>query len=53
LCLKHGIKIFYYSNLGIEYPYKVYEDFNKMIEDIKNYSYFNDVKKIIAKTTYV
>lgn len=36
LCEEHGIKIFYYSNLGIEYPYEVYEDFDKMLENIKN-----------------
>jgi hypothetical protein len=38
LCEEHGIKIFYFSNLGIEYPYEVYEDLNIMIEDIKKYA---------------
>ena len=37
LCNQNGIKIFYYSNLGIEYPYKVYENFNEMIDDIKKH----------------
>jgi len=53
LCEKHGIKIFYYSNCGIEYPYKVYEDLNEMLKDIKDYSYFDTVKKLITETTYV
>ena len=37
LCEEHGIKIFYYSNLGINYPYKVYENFDKMLKDIEKY----------------
>lgn len=49
LCEKHGIKIFYYSNLGIEYPYQVYEDLNKMLEDIKNHAYFQAMKKILCE----
>ena len=34
-CEKHGIKMLYYSNLGIEYPYEVIEDKNKIIQIIK------------------
>lgn len=35
LCEEHGIKLFYYSNLGIEYPYKVYEDKDELLHKIK------------------
>jgi len=35
-CKEHGIDTLYYSNLGIEYPYKVYEDKNKLIQNIIN-----------------
>lgn len=35
-CQKRGIKIYYYSNLGIEYPYEVFEDKNKLFEKIRN-----------------
>lgn len=35
-CQKRGIKIYYYSNLGIEYPYEVFEDKNKLFEKIKS-----------------
>ena len=50
LCEKHGIKIFYYSNLGIEYPYQVYEDLNKMLEDIKE---IKDMDNSRPKFNYV
>ena len=33
-CLEHGIKVLYYSNLGIEYPYEVFEDKNKLLQKI-------------------
>ena len=36
LCKEHGIKIAYYSNLEIDYPYKVYENKNDLLYDIKN-----------------
>lgn len=36
LCQEHGIKIFFYSNLGIEYPHKVFEDKKELLEEIKN-----------------
>lgn len=35
-CKEHGIRILYYSNLGIEYPYEVFEDKGKLLEEIKN-----------------
>lgn len=34
LCEQHGIKLLYYSNLGIEYPYEVIESKEKLIEKI-------------------
>lgn len=34
LCEEHGITILYYSNLGIEYPYKVYEDKKELLKKI-------------------
>ena len=35
LCEEHGIKVFYYSNLKIKYPYQVYEDLEVLINEIK------------------
>ena len=34
LCEEHGIKLLYYSNLGIDYPYEVFEDKEKLLEEI-------------------
>ena len=34
LCEENGIKVFYYSNLGIKYPYQVFEDKKKLLEKI-------------------
>lgn len=34
-CRAHAIKILYYSNLGIGYPYPVYEDLEEMMQFIK------------------
>lgn len=34
LCEKHGITILYYSNLGIDYPYLVYEDKDELLKAI-------------------
>ena len=34
LCDKHGLKILYYSNLGIDYPYKVYENKDELLKAI-------------------
>ena len=36
LCNKNGINLLYYSNLGIEYPYKVFENKENLIYEIKN-----------------
>ena len=36
LCDKNGINLLYYSNLGIEYPYKVYENVNEILKINKN-----------------
>ena len=33
-CCEHGIKILYYSNLGIEYPYKVFEGKDELLNEI-------------------
>lgn len=49
LCEKYGIKIFYYSNLGIEYPYKVYEDLDELLGEIKEYSYFETMKEVLCE----
>ena len=35
-CYKNNIKLLYYSNLGINYPYYVFEDKEKLLEEIKN-----------------
>lgn len=35
-CLENGIKLLYYSNLGIKYPYQVYEDKEKLLKEILN-----------------
>ena len=37
ICEENGITILYYSNLGIEYPYYVFEDKEKLLEEIKKY----------------
>ena len=34
-CQKNGIKVLYYSNLGIEYPYEVFEDVDLLFDEIK------------------
>lgn len=34
LCEEHGIKVYYFSNLGIEYPYKVFEDLDALLTEI-------------------
>ena len=36
LCNEHNIKLLYYSNLGIEYPYKVFEDKQELLNEINN-----------------
>ena len=36
LCDENGIKLLYYSNLGIEYPYQVFEDKEELLKEIIN-----------------
>ena len=36
LCNENNIKLLYYSDLGIEYPYKVFEDKNKLLVEINS-----------------
>lgn len=35
LCNENDIKLLYYSNLGIAYPYKVFEDKNLLLKEIR------------------
>ena len=35
LCEENGVRLLYYSNLGIEYPYKVYENKEELLKEIK------------------
>nr|DAO40893.1 MAG TPA: restriction enzyme [Herelleviridae sp.] len=35
-CQENGIKLLYYSNLGIKYPYEVFEDKELLLSKIKN-----------------
>jgi very-short-patch-repair endonuclease len=34
LCEENDVKLLYYSNLGIKYPYEVFEDKEKLLEEI-------------------
>jgi very-short-patch-repair endonuclease len=34
LCEEHGIKVLYFSDLGITYPYEVFENKEKLLEEI-------------------
>ena len=36
LCEENGLKLLYYSNLGIEYPYKVFENKEELLKEILN-----------------
>ena len=36
LCIEHGIKIIYFSNAHIDYPYPVLESYNDLLNEIKN-----------------
>ena len=36
-CEKEDVKILYFSNLGITYPYNVFEDKEKLLEEIKKH----------------
>ena len=35
LCEQHGIRMLYYSNIGIEYPYEVITNINELLNKIK------------------
>ena len=39
-CKDNGIRLLYYSNLGIEYPYKVFEDKHQLLDNIINEATF-------------
>ena len=34
LCKENGVKLLYYSNLGIEYPYQVFENKEELLKEI-------------------
>lgn len=34
LCEENGVKLLYYSNIGFDYPYLVYEDKNELLKEI-------------------
>ena len=34
LCEENGVKLLYYSNLGIEYPYFVFENKEELLKEI-------------------
>lgn len=36
LCLKNGVKLLYYSDLNIDYPYKVFTDKQLLLNEINN-----------------
>ena len=35
-CVENNIKLYYFSTLGIDYPYQVYEDFDELLNKIIN-----------------
>ena len=37
LCEENGVRLLYYSNLGIEYPYKVFENKKELLKEIVNF----------------
>lgn len=37
LCKKHNIDLLYFSNANINYPYKVYENYRELLEEIKKH----------------
>lgn len=41
----HGIRVLYYSNLGIPYPYYVIEDFSILLKAIKSKGIIKDRSK--------
>lgn len=38
LCELNDVNLLYYSNLGIEYPYVVFEDKELLLKEIFNYA---------------
>ena len=36
LCNENGIKLLYYSNLNIKYPYDVFEDKEELLREVLN-----------------
>ncbi len=42
LCEKHGIRVLYYSDLGLVYPYFVFEDFEALLHAIKEKGIIKD-----------
>lgn len=42
LCEEHGIRVLYYSDLQIMYPYSVIEDFETMLHAIKEKGFVNN-----------
>lgn len=44
-CEEHGIRILYYSDLGIDYPYDVIEDFGILLKAIKSKGIITDRSK--------
>ena len=34
LCEENGVRLLYYSNLGIEYPYQVFENKEELLKEI-------------------
>ena len=45
LCEEHGIRILYYSNAHIEYPYPVFESLRLLLKAIKNKDFVVDSSK--------
>ena len=41
LCVRHGINVFYYSDLDIDYPYPVFEDLSQLLKAIKSNGKFD------------
>ena len=39
LCEENGVKLLYFSNLNIEYPYKVFVDKEELLNNILNYGF--------------
>ena len=51
-CDKHGIKLLYYSNLGIDYPYTVFEDLDLLFEEIKKHTFISVCKNYNSTSYY-